>query len=65
MRNLAKYHAVSYAMAQSTGIDEFKKQWEILTRELLFDTEKNPSIKNVFDSGISTCISILKVLVGQ
>jgi len=59
IEHLAKFHAVSYVMVQKAGIDEFKAKWEVNILEP-FDSANHATF-TMFDSGINSCINIIKV----
>jgi len=63
LRNLATFHAVTYAMVQDCGFEKFKEQWALNISEVFISEDKNPFVINMFDNGINVCINILKVSV--
>jgi len=60
IEHLAKFHAVSHAMVQKGGVDEFKRKWALNIIEA-FTSENNPMMDSMFDNGINTCMNIVKV----
>jgi len=57
---MAKFHATTYAIINTTGKAEFKKRWELNVFEC-FARENNEFVDIMFEQAIGTCIDIIKV----
>jgi len=58
--NLAKFHAVTYALIMNMGKAQFMKKWDLNIFEG-YASENNPFVDTMFSHAVRICISILKV----
>lgn len=64
LANLARFHAATHVFITEecggTNYLKFRQDWELVCCEA-FISDNNPMIESMFDTGVSSCMNILKV----